>query len=185
MAETTVNKFLSYEGFAHFIESVAATGIKGKVLSETVFTKAMAAKLDGVASDDDLTELKAKVADLVSYIESDSNGAIDKFKEIVAFLKGIADTETLEGMMSNIATQIADAKKEGTDAQTSLANYKTEVTTALSGKVDTVAGKGLSTNDYTTADKNLVATIGNKLDADDLVEITDEEIDALLLAATA
>lgn len=179
MAETTVNKFLSYEGFAHFIESVAATGIKGKVLSETVFTEAMAAKLD------DLTELKAKVADLVSYIESDSNGAIDKFKEIVAFLKGIADTETLDGMMSNIATQIADAKKAGTDAQTSLANYKTEVTTALSGKVDTVAGKGLSTNDYTTADKNLVATIGNKLDADDLVEITDEEIDALLLAATA
>lgn len=33
-----------------------------------------------------------------------------------------------------------------------------------SGKVDKVSGKGLSTNDYTTADKNAVATIGNKVD---------------------
>lgn len=33
-----------------------------------------------------------------------------------------------------------------------------------SGKVDKVSGKGLSTNDYTTAEKNAVATISNKVD---------------------
>jgi hypothetical protein len=36
------------------------------------------------------------------------------------------------------------------------------VTTAVAGKVDKVAGKGLSTEDYSTADKALVATISGK-----------------------
>jgi len=34
----------------------------------------------------------------------------------------------------------------------------------IENKVDKVAGKGLSTNDYATQDKNAVATIGNKVD---------------------
>lgn len=38
------------------------------------------------------------------------------------------------------------------------------ITNLESGKVDKVAGKGLSTNDYTNADKNAVATIENKVD---------------------
>ena len=43
-----------------------------------------------------------------------------------------------------------------TQIDTTLASYytKTEVDTALGGKVDKVTGKGLSTNDYTTAEKN-------------------------------
>lgn len=41
---------------------------------------------------------------------------------------------------------------------------KTYVDTQLATKVDKVAGKGLSTNDYTTTDKNLVATVPNKVD---------------------
>ena len=34
-----------------------------------------------------------------------------------------------------------------------------KIKTALSGKVDKVSGKGLSTNDYTTAEKNKLAGI--------------------------
>ena len=41
---------------------------------------------------------------------------------------------------------------------------KSYVDTQLAKKVDKVSGKGLSTNDYTTADKNLVATISSKAD---------------------
>lgn len=40
----------------------------------------------------------------------------------------------------------------------------TQLATALASKVDIVAGKGLSTNDYTNADKSKVNTIGDKLD---------------------
>ena len=41
---------------------------------------------------------------------------------------------------------------------------QTQLDTALDSKVDKVAGKGLSTNDYTNADKSKVSTIGDKLD---------------------
>nr|DAK47365.1 MAG TPA: hypothetical protein [Caudoviricetes sp.] len=39
-----------------------------------------------------------------------------------------------------------------------------QLNTALADKVDKVAGKGLSTNDYTTADKNKINLIDSKLD---------------------
>lgn len=39
-----------------------------------------------------------------------------------------------------------------------------QLNTALDSKIDKVAGKGLSTNDYTTADKNKVNLIDSKLD---------------------
>lgn len=41
---------------------------------------------------------------------------------------------------------------------------KADVDAQLATKVDKVSGKGLSTNDYTTADKNIVATVPNKVD---------------------
>ena len=41
---------------------------------------------------------------------------------------------------------------------------QTQLDTALNNKVDKVAGKGLSTNDYTNDDKNKITLIGNKLD---------------------
>lgn len=41
---------------------------------------------------------------------------------------------------------------------------KTETDTALADKVDKVSGKGLSTNDYTTEDKNKLDALGYDLD---------------------
>ena len=50
-------------------------------------------------------------------------------------------------------------------ADTGYVNAQVKIlTTALETKVDKVSGKGLSTNDYTTEDKNLVTTISNKAD---------------------
>ena len=61
----------------------------------------------------------------------------------------------------------------------------TQLATALASKVDVVAGKGLSTNDYTNADKSKVSTIGDKLDkggytgtAQDLKNATDGKADS-------
>ena len=41
---------------------------------------------------------------------------------------------------------------------------QTQLDNALGNKVDKVPGKGLSTNDYTTEDKNKITLVGNKLD---------------------
>lgn len=147
-------KFLNYAGLEHFIDLLVNMGVKGNkgLISQDDLTQ-IQTKLNQVATSENLTALQNKVAALEALIESDSDGAINKFNEIVAFLAGITDDATLNGKLADIATQIADAKKAGTDAQAALAD-----------KVDKVAGKGLSTNDYTTAEKNAVATIGNKVD---------------------
>ena len=52
-----------------------------------------------------------------------------------------------------------------TEVDTELDDYytKTETDTELDGKVDKVTGKGLSTNDYTTADKTIVSNVTTNL----------------------
>lgn len=55
-------------------------------------------------------------------------------------------------------------KNVGTSSGGGSGITQTQLDTALDGKVDKVVGKGLSTNDYTTADKNKISLIGNKLD---------------------
>ncbi|MCM1222444.1 MAG: hypothetical protein NC548_49050, partial [Lachnospiraceae bacterium] len=72
------------------------------------------------------------------------------------------------------ALESAESLKESQDSETA------RLEEAISGKVDKEAGKGLSANDYTTAEKSAVATIGGKLDASDVGGISAEEIAALL-----
>lgn len=55
---------------------------------------------------------------------------------------------------------------------------KDYIDTALTGKVSVVEGKGLSTEDYTTAEKEKLAGLDNVT----ITEITNAEIDALFTA---
>ena len=75
-----------------------------------------------------------------------------------------ADGVTPTGLYSKIAAVKATADKNVTDiaavkATADAAAVKTEVDAALLNKVDKVSGKGLSTNDYTTAEKDKLAAI--------------------------
>lgn len=71
---------------------------------------------------------------LDTLVSGNASEAIDNFNEIVAFLDGISDKESLQGILAGIASSI-------------------------SGKVDKVAGKGLSSNDYTSAEKTKLSGI--------------------------
>lgn len=66
--------------------------------------------------------------------------------------------------MSAISTKIYAKDSSGTlrelQPETTISNVS-GLQTALDGKVDTVSGKGLSTNDYTTTEKNKLAGIAN------------------------
>lgn len=63
-------------------------------------------------------------------------GAIDTFNEVVSFLAGISSSDTLAAKLAQLASDI-------------------------SGKVDKVNGKGLSTEDYTTEEKSKLAGLSN------------------------
>lgn len=65
----------------------------------------------------------------------------------------------------------------GSGGGTDLSNYytKSETDTKLNAKVDKVTGKGLSTNDYTTVEKNKLATLSNYDDTAIKQQITNLE----------
>lgn len=206
--------------------------VSGKQLSTEDFTTALKNKLNGLSNYNDtavnnaINGLQTQINTLVS---GDANTAIESFNEIIAFLDGVTDTQTLEGIIAGIEQQIAGKQDTITDLATirsgaakgatalqshqdisgkldkteaastylskedAASTYlgktakaadatkadsatkatqdasgnvitttyatKTELNNGLAGKVSTVSGKGLSTNDYTTTEKNKLAGI--------------------------
>ena len=86
-------------------------------------------------------------------------------KVIKAALDEKVDAVPGKGLSANDFTSEEKAKLAGVEAgaqvNPDLSGYatKTEVSAGLGGKVDKVSGKGLSANDYTTAEKNKLAGI--------------------------
>lgn len=204
----------------------------GSGIPKTDLASAVQASLglaDTALQTSDLDTLNGKVAALEALISEDPEAtthAIDKFNEIVAFLAGITDTQTLNGIISGIndsiaakytkpttgipasdlaeavqtslgkadtalqSTDIADMalKSEmsvvagtGADADKTTITLKTGTAATvltqhqdISGKVDVVAGKGLSTNDYTDADKAKVDYLSYASNADIVALFTSE-----------
>ena len=121
----------------------------GKGLSANDFTNALKAKLEGLSNYDD-AEVRSLITAVNGRLDTilgdGASSAIDTFNEIEAFLTGITDTQTLTGLLQQQKQTITSE----TDAK-------------LSGKVDKVAGKGLSANDYSNDEKTkLGALLGNE-----------------------
>lgn len=106
MAETA-KKFLDYEGLQYFIGKLVSGEVKGKGLSANDFTDELLNKLNSTATTAGLESLTKDVNDLKALIEADSDGAINKFNEIVAFLAGIEDTQTLKPVIADVAANKA------------------------------------------------------------------------------
>ena len=70
-------------------------------------TEAERQHLKEALTKDDLGEIENTIKDLVALVDKDTDGVINKFNEIVAFLSGISDTSTLDGIVSGISTQIS------------------------------------------------------------------------------
>lgn len=115
--------------------------VDGKGLSSNDYTAAEKNKLATLKNYDDsalVAQVEALEQSLNTLVGNNASEAIDNFNEILKFLTGITDTQTLEGLLANI---------------------REDMQTYLSQKVDKESGKQLSTNDYTTADKNKLAGI--------------------------
>lgn len=115
--------------------------VSGKQLSTNDYTAAEKNKLATLKNYDDsalVAQVKALEQSLNTLVGNNASEAIDNFNEILRFLSGITDTQTLGGMLANI---------------------RDDMQTYLSQKVDKESGKQLSTNDYTTEEKNKLAGI--------------------------
>ena len=124
----------------------------GKGLSANDFTDALKAKLEGLSNYDD-AEVRSLITAINGRLDTilgdGASSAIDTFNEIEAFLAGITDTQTLTGLLQQQKQTITSE----TDAK-------------LSGKVDKVAGKGLSANDYTDDEKAKLSALPTKAELD-------------------
>lgn len=119
--------------FKTLIEGVVYTKPEGGIpktdLAQAV--QVSLGKADTALQSSDLSTLNEKVSALEALIESDSDGAINKFNEIVSFLANITDSQTLEGIVGGINNAVAAkyTKPEG-------GIPKTDLTEGVQGSLD-------------------------------------------------
>lgn len=80
---------------------------KNGIPAEGQMTDVEREKLKEALTKDDLGEIEETIKGLVDLVDENTDGIINKFNEIVAFLAGIADSSTLDGIVSGISSQIS------------------------------------------------------------------------------
>lgn len=111
--------------------------VSGKGLSTNDLTTELLNKLNSLENYDD-TAVRNLIKGISSRIDSlvgeSASEAIDNFNEILAFLNGVSDTQTLQGLISNLKkaleNQIATkANKSHTHAASDITDFTTKVKT--------------------------------------------------------
>ena len=96
---------------------------------------------------------KTDIKDNLTSTDTDKPLSANQGRVLKGLLDTKANTTTLNSVKAELEGRIGDVEDDVEDIEETLTT-----------KVDKVAGKGLSTNDYTTAEKSKVATIDNKVD---------------------
>ena len=164
--------------------------VSGKQLSTEDFTTGLKTKLNGLSNYDDTTisnAISKLRTDFDTLVSGDTTSAIKSFNDIIAFLDGISDSEDLESIVASIEQQIAGKQDKIDDLATirsgaALGATALQTHQDISGKVDKVSGKGLSTNDYTTTEKNKLSGIesGAEVNVQSDWNVTDSTSDAFI-----
>lgn len=113
-----LSKVMTKENLAYLLGKLKERKFFGAMgLSKNDFTDDLKSKLEALvaaSSVEDLTALFTRVDTLEAHFATDSDAVINKFQEIVAFLAGISSTDTLEGLLADIAAKLA-TKLEASD----------------------------------------------------------------------
>lgn len=142
---------------ANKIESIKVNGTAQTIASDKSVNITVPTKTSQLANDSTF-QTSAQVVAAINTAISKSGHA--SFQKVDAVPKVDAAQENILYLVMNTTTKHYDiyAKIEG-DGDRYTMELLDDTTVDLSGKVDKVAGKGLSTNDYTTADKTKLAGI--------------------------
>lgn len=125
--------------------------VTGMGLSQNDFTNILKAKLESLENYDD-TQVRALITSLTNrldtLVDGDVTQAIDTFNEIIAFLDGLDDTQSLAQIISSIQTQIAGKA----DAATTYTKTEADTKFATNETVNGAAFLGGESGSSTTAD---------------------------------
>ena len=142
---------------ANKIESIKVNGTTQTIESDKSVNITVPTKTSQLANDSAF-QTSAQVVAAINTAISESGHA--SFQKVDAVPKVDAAQENILYLVMNTTTKHYDiyAKIKG-DGDRYTMELLDDTTVDLSGKVDKVAGKGLSTNDYTTAEKTKLAGI--------------------------
>lgn len=150
--EQEAGKALSDENFTakekQFLATLAAKDIVKMITDEIT----RATEAEGTLSSS-ISRLSKDFTDFISDT-ADADNVINRFHEIVAFLSGIAETDTLEGMFSEMSSSVSQS------ITTAISDFEVKIKLFISQNYQPKeSGKGLSTNDYMTAEKEKLARL--------------------------
>lgn len=142
---------------ANKIESIKVNGTEQTIGSDKSVNINVPTKTSQL-NNDSTFQTSAQVVEAINTAISKSGHA--SFQKVDAVPNADAAQENILYLVMNTATKHYDiyAKIKGSSGSYTM-ELLDDTTVDLSGKVDKVAGKGLSTNDYTTAEKNKLAGI--------------------------
>ena len=142
---------------ANKIESIKVNGAAQAIGSDKSVNISVPTKTSQL-NNDSTFQTSAQVVEAINTAISKSGHA--SFQKVDAVPKVDAAQENILYLVMNAATKHYDiyAKISGSSGSYTM-ELLDDTTVDLSGKVDKVPGKGLSTNDYTTAEKNKLAGI--------------------------
>ena len=141
--------------------------VTGKDLSTNDFTDAYKTKLDGIETGANAYVLPQASASTLGGVKVGDNLAIDSSTGVLSGNYSAATTSA-NGLMSSTDKSKLDGIAAGATAVTVDSSITSSsenpvqsaaIYTALAGKVDTETGKGLSSNDYTDAEKTKLGGI--------------------------
>ena len=143
--------------------------VEGKGLSTNDYTDADKAKVDGID-----TSISTAVNTAIIGIVDGAPTTFDTLREIAEWIEndGVSATD----LASDIAGKADRRELSGYATVVAMTQLEGQVSDGLSNKVDKEAGKGLSTEDFTTAYKNQLDTlettlVGLQYDVDTKLEI--------------
>lgn len=144
--EQEAGKALSDENFTSEEKQFLATLVTKNIVKMITDEVTRATEAEGTLSSS-ISKLSKDFTDFISDT-ADSDNVINRFHEIVAFLSGIAETDTLEGMFSEMTSSVNQS------ITTAISDFEVNIKLFISQTYQPKeSGKGLSANDYTTTEK--------------------------------
>lgn len=159
----------------------------GKGLSTNDFTESLKIKLNSLNNYDD-TELRGKIETLITnfntLLEANPDEAINNFNEIINFLEGIEDSETLEGIIGGIETQIASINTTINNINATHTSKLTELENSIetiNNNISDIDNDIVDINQSITSINNTIEEINNNIEnvVDESLEQINTEIDKL------
>lgn len=119
--------------------------VNGKQLSTEDFTTLLKQKLENLSNYDD-TDINNAIISLQTQLNTllsgNANDAINSFNEIIAFLEGIEDSESLDNIIASIEQQIASKQDKITDLSSIRSGAAKGETAVQPGNLSEVATSG-------------------------------------------